>query len=58
MPMMSIFTAGSAQTVAAATDELLGNSHWRLDVSLTTKTAQGEMVGPPWTMFRRQTFRR
>ena len=46
MPMMSIFMAGSAQTVAFETDELLGDSHWRLDISLTTKTPQGEAADP------------
>jgi hypothetical protein len=32
LPMMSIFIAGNS-TVSVETDELLGNSHWRLDVS-------------------------
>jgi uncharacterized protein len=46
VPMISIFMAGSSQTVAVETDELLGNSHWRFDVSLTTATPQGETVNP------------
>jgi len=46
LPMMSIFMAGSSQTVSVETDELLGNSHWRLDVALTTPTAQGKIVNP------------
>ena len=44
VPMISIFTAGSAQTVAFETDELLGHHQWRLDVSLATATPEGEMV--------------
>jgi hypothetical protein len=44
MPMMSIFMAGSSQTVSVETDELLGDSHWRLDISLTTKTTEGKAV--------------
>lgn len=46
MPMMSIFQGGSAQTVSVETDELLGDSHWRLDISLTTQTPEGETVNP------------
>ncbi len=46
LPMMSIFMAGNSQTVSVETDELFGNSHWRLDVSLTTPTPQGETVNP------------
>jgi hypothetical protein len=46
LPMMSIFMAGNSQTVSVETDELLGNSHWRLDVSLTTTTPEGETVKP------------
>lgn len=46
MPMMSIFQGGSAQTVPVETDELLGDSHWRLDISLTTQTPEGETVNP------------
>ncbi len=44
LPMMSIFMDGSSQTVSVETAELLGDHHWRLDVSLTTKTPEGEMV--------------
>lgn len=44
-PIISVFMAGSAQTVAVETDELLGeHHHWRLDISLSTKTPQGEIV--------------
>jgi uncharacterized protein len=43
-PMISIFMAASAQTVAVETAELLGNFHWRFDASLTTTTPQGETV--------------
>jgi uncharacterized protein len=46
MPMMSIFMAGSSQTVSVELDELLGDPHWRLDVSLTTQTPEGETVKP------------
>jgi hypothetical protein len=46
MPMISIFMAGSSQTVSVETDELLGNYHWRLDISLTTQTPEGETVNP------------
>jgi len=46
MPMMSIFQDGSAQTVSVETDELLGDSHWRFNISLTTQTPQGETVNP------------
>jgi patatin-like phospholipase/acyl hydrolase len=46
VPMISIFMTGSSQTVAVETDELLGNCHWRFDVSLTTTTPQGETVNP------------
>jgi uncharacterized protein len=45
-PMISIFTEGSSQTVAAETDELLGNVHWRFDVSLTTAAPQAKVVDP------------
>jgi patatin-like phospholipase/acyl hydrolase len=44
VPIISIFQDGNAQTVAFETDELLVGNHWRFDVSLTTKTPQGEMV--------------
>ena len=44
VPIISIFQDGNAQTVAFETDELLEADHWRFDVSLTTKTPQGEMV--------------
>jgi hypothetical protein len=44
LPMMSIFMTGNSQTVSVETDELLGNSHWRLDVSLTATTPEGETV--------------
>ncbi len=43
-PMMSIFMASSSQTVSVEVAELLGNDHWRLDVSLTTNTSAGETV--------------
>jgi len=44
-PIISVFMAGSAQTVAFETDELLGeHQHWRLDISLATKTPEGEVV--------------
>jgi uncharacterized protein len=46
MPMISIFMAGSSQTVSVETDELLDDSHWRLDVSLTTQAPEGETVKP------------
>ena len=46
IPMISIFQDGSSQTVSVETAELLGNYHWRLDVSLTTKTPEGETVKP------------
>lgn len=46
LPMMSIFMAGSSQTVSVEMDELLGNSQWRLDVPLTTTTPEGETVNP------------
>jgi hypothetical protein len=35
---------GSSQTVSVETTELIGDCHWRLDVSLTTKTPEGETV--------------
>jgi uncharacterized protein len=45
VPMMSIFMTGSAQTVAFETHEFLGpRDHWRFDISLATKTPQGETV--------------
>jgi uncharacterized protein len=44
MPMMSIFQDGSSQTVSVETAELLGDDHWRLDVSLTTNTPEGDTV--------------
>lgn len=45
VPIMSVFMAGSAQTVAFETDELIGpDRHWRLDISLATKTPEGEIV--------------
>lgn len=43
-PMISIFMDGSSQTVSVETAELLGNYHWRLNVSLTSKTPEGETV--------------
>lgn len=36
--------ASSSQTVAVEVAELLGSDHWRLDVSLTTNTTEGEVV--------------
>jgi uncharacterized protein len=44
LPIMSIFQDGSSQTVSVETAELLGDYHWRFDVSLATKTPQGEAV--------------
>ena len=44
VPIISIFQDGSAQTVAFETDELIDDFHWRFDVSLKTKTPQGEVV--------------
>jgi uncharacterized protein len=44
VPIISIFQDGSAQTVAFETEELIDDYHWRFDVSLTTKTPQGEVV--------------
>ncbi|MDR3572389.1 MAG: patatin-like phospholipase family protein [Anaerolineaceae bacterium] len=46
MPMMSIFQDGNSQSVAFEIDELLGDNHWRLDISLTTATPEGESVDP------------
>jgi hypothetical protein len=37
---------GNAQTVAFEVDELLGADHTRLDIPLTSKTPQGEIVDP------------
>jgi uncharacterized protein len=45
-PILTIFMAGNSQTVAVETDELLGDPHWRLDISLTTPTPQGKTVNP------------
>jgi uncharacterized protein len=44
LPIMSIFQDGSSQTVSVETAELLGDYHWRFDVSLATKTPEGETV--------------
>jgi uncharacterized protein len=44
LPIMSIFQDGSSQTVSVETAELLGDYHWRFDVSLATKTPDGETV--------------
>jgi len=44
MPILSILMGSSSQTVAVETAELLGDYHWRLDVSLSTKTPEGETV--------------
>jgi uncharacterized protein len=44
LPMITIFMASSSQTVAVETDEMFPHSHFRLDVSLTTHTPQGEIV--------------
>ena len=38
------FQDGNAQTVAFEAEELIDDYHWRLDVSLTTKTPEGETV--------------
>ncbi len=46
VPMISIFMAGSSQTVSVETTELLGDDHWRFDVSLATTTPQGETINP------------
>jgi hypothetical protein len=44
-PIISVFMTGSAQTVDFETDELIGErQYWRLDISLATKTPQGEVV--------------
>jgi patatin-like phospholipase/acyl hydrolase len=43
-PMISVFEDGSSETVAVETAELLGDYHWRLNVSLTTKTTEGDTV--------------
>jgi uncharacterized protein len=40
VPMISIFMAGSSQTVSAETTEMLGDSHWRFDIPLATKNAR------------------
>lgn len=45
-PILSILTTGNSQTVSVQTDELLGDPHWRLDISLTTPTPQGDTVNP------------
>jgi len=45
MPMISIFQDSNSQTVAFETDELLGDAHWRLNISLATQTPDGEAVG-------------
>jgi uncharacterized protein len=44
VPIISIFQDGNAQTVAFETEELIGSFQWRFDVSLATKTPQGEVV--------------
>ena len=44
VPIISIFQDGNAQTVAFETEELIDDFHWRFDVSLATKTPQGEVV--------------
>jgi hypothetical protein len=44
MPIISIFQDGNAQTVAFEAEELIDDYHWRFDVSLATKTPQGEVV--------------
>lgn len=43
-PMISIFMDGISQTVAFETTELVGSYHWRLDVSLASKTREGKTV--------------
>jgi Patatin-like phospholipase len=45
-PILSIFTTGNSQTVSVQTDELLGDPHWRLEISLTTPTPEGDTVNP------------
>ena len=44
--MISIFQDGNSQTVAFETTELLGDDHCRFEISLTTKTPEGETVDP------------
>jgi uncharacterized protein len=44
VPAISIFGAGSSQTVSVQTNEFLGDIHWRLDVSLATPTPEKEIV--------------
>jgi patatin-like phospholipase/acyl hydrolase len=46
VPMISIFMAGSSQTVSVETTEMLGDFHWRFDIPLATKTPEGETVNP------------
>ncbi len=45
-PVISILTTGNSQTVCVQTNEILGDPHWRLDISLTTPTPQGDTVNP------------
>lgn len=44
LPMITIFMASSSQTIAVETDEMFPHSHYRFDVSLATRTPQGEIV--------------
>ncbi len=37
-PVISILTTSNSQTVCVQTNEILGDPHWRLDISLTTPT--------------------
>lgn len=42
--IISIFQDGNSQTVAFETDELIDDEHWRFNISLATKTPEGEHV--------------
>ncbi len=44
LPAISIFGDASSQTVSVETDEFLGNTHSRLDISLATPTPEKEIV--------------
>jgi patatin-like phospholipase/acyl hydrolase len=43
-PILTILMEGSAQTTGAEVSELLAENHWRFDVSLASRTPQGELV--------------
>jgi patatin-like phospholipase len=44
LPALSIFGDASSETVSVETDEFLGNTHSRLDISLATPTSEKEIV--------------